>query len=201
MITKAGAVVAILLFIILLIKFFVQLRGSTLSPSEKGNKFVQILIISIVILVIEVPEGLPLAVTLALAYAATRMLKDNNLVRVLKSCETMGNVTTVCSDKTGTLTQNKMTVIAGTLRVSDRFGQLLPTIPKIRASESGTPTTAGTDMVVPLEAFFDQLQAETKTLLTQSIAINSTAFEGLRKDGGQRIYWLKDRDRALGNGC
>ena len=71
MITKAGAVIAILLFVVLLIKFFVQLRGSTLSPSQKRNQFVQILIISIVILVIAVPEGLPLAVTLALAYATT----------------------------------------------------------------------------------------------------------------------------------
>src|SRR5271170_7178696 len=140
MITKAGAVVAGILFIVLLIKFFVQLRGSTLSPSQKGNQFVQILIISIVILVIAVPEGLPLAATLALAYATTRMLKDNNLVRVLKSCETMGNVTTVCSYKMGTLTQNKMAVIAGTFGVSDRFGQLLQMNPKIRASESGTPT-------------------------------------------------------------
>ncbi|KAK0886438.1 plasma membrane calcium [Friedmanniomyces endolithicus] len=56
-----------------------------------------------------------LAVTLALAYATKRMLKDRNLVRVLRSCETMGKATTVCSDKTGTLTQNVMTVVAGSV--------------------------------------------------------------------------------------
>ena len=49
------------------------------------------------------PEGLPLAVTLALAFATTRLLKENNLVRMLRACETMGNATTICSDKTGTL--------------------------------------------------------------------------------------------------
>ena len=171
MITKAGAVIATLLFVVLLIKFFVQLRGSTLSPSQKGNQFVQILIISIVILVIAVPEGLPLAVTLALAYATTRMLRDNNLVRVLKSCETMGNVTTICSDKTGTLTQNKMTVVVGTLGVSDRFAE------------------------APNSALLRELPSETKTLLRQSIAINSTAFEGL--ENGVKVYIGSKTETAL----
>lgn len=66
-------------------------------------------------IVVAVPEGLPLAVTLALAHATNRMLKDNNLVRHLSACETMGNATTICSDKTGTLTQNRMTVVRGSV--------------------------------------------------------------------------------------
>lgn len=56
------------------------------------------------------PEGLPLAVTISLAYSTMKMLADNNLIRHLAACETMGNATTICSDKTGTLTQNRMTV-------------------------------------------------------------------------------------------
>ena len=197
MITKGGAVIAIILFIVLLIKFFAQLPGSTLSPSEKGNLFVQILIISIVILVIAVPEGLPLAVTLALAYATTRMMKDNNLVRVLKSCETMGNVTTVCSDKTGTLTQNKMTVIVGTLGVTDRFGELPQMIAKFSSSESGTPTTQGSDVVIALDALFKELPSHTKTLLRQSIAINSTAFEGFTEKGVKEYIGSKTETALL----
>ena len=59
------------------------------------------------------PEGLPLAVTLSLAYSTSKMMDDNNLIRVLAACETMGNATTICSDKTGTLTQNRMTVVEG----------------------------------------------------------------------------------------
>ncbi|PWW77009.1 calcium-translocating P-type ATPase [Tuber magnatum] len=109
-IAKIGGASALLLFIVLLIKFLAQLRGSDQTPSEKGQRFMRILITAITVVVVAVPEGLPLAVTLALAFATTRMLKDNNLVRVLRACETMGNATTICSDKTGTLTQNKMTV-------------------------------------------------------------------------------------------
>jgi Ca2+-transporting ATPase len=69
-----------------------------------------------------VPEGLPLAVTLALAFVTTRILKDNNLVRHLKAYKVIGNATTICSDKTGTLTQNKIKVVAGTFGTSSRFG-------------------------------------------------------------------------------
>ena len=64
----------------------------------------------ITIVVVAVPEGLPLAVTLSLAYSVMKMMADNNLVRYLAACETMGSATTICSDKTGTLTENKMTV-------------------------------------------------------------------------------------------
>ena len=59
-------------------------------------------IMGVTIVVVAVPEGLPLAVTLSLAYSTQKMMADNNLIRVLEACETMGNATTICSDKTGT---------------------------------------------------------------------------------------------------
>ena len=191
-IVKVGSITALLLFVILLIKFFTQLHGSQLNPSAKGQLFVQILIISTIVLVIAVPEGLPLAVTLALAYTTTRMLKDNNLVRVLKACETMGNATTICSDKTGTLTQNKMTVVAATLGVPDKAGGLYSE--SDANAESYKPqqerftydTTQAIDSDIPLRALFSRVSTDTKDLLRQSIAINSSAFEGLdaeRKEG------------------
>eukprot|EP01039_Chlorochromonas_danica_P006079 gene6079-6693_t len=72
-------------------------------------------IMAVTIVVVAVPEGLPLAVTLSLAFSTQKMMRDNNLIRVLAACETMGNATNICSDKTGTLTQNRMSVVAGWL--------------------------------------------------------------------------------------
>lgn len=102
-IAKLGSTAAALLFFVLLFRFLAGLSGDTRPPAEKASSFMDILIVAITIIVVAVPEGLPLAVTLALAFATTRLLKENNLVRVLRACETMGNATTICSDKTGTL--------------------------------------------------------------------------------------------------
>ncbi|WAR63660.1 hypothetical protein PtB15_17B261 [Puccinia triticina] len=91
------------------------------TPSDKAQSFIQVLIISVTVVVVAVPEGLPLAVTLALAFATRRMTQMNLLVRVLSSCEIMANATVVCTDKTGTLTQNKMTIVAGSIGVHCKF--------------------------------------------------------------------------------
>lgn len=72
--------------------------------------FLQTLMIAVTLIVVAVPEGLPMAVTLSLAYSMRRMLKTNNLVRKMHACETMGATTVICTDKTGTLTQNRMQV-------------------------------------------------------------------------------------------
>lgn len=72
--------------------------------------FLQTLMIAVTLVVVAVPEGLPMAVTLSLAYSMRRMLKTNNLVRKMHACETMGATTVICTDKTGTLTQNQMQV-------------------------------------------------------------------------------------------
>jgi len=114
-----------------------------------------------------------LAVTLALAFATTRMVKENNLVRVLRACETMGNATVICSDKTGTLTQNKMTVVAGTWGSDQSFGQI-----------------AEDDTAVSVSAVFKQFSTAVRDLITKSIALNSTAFEE-DKDGSKEFIGSK----------
>lgn len=67
--------------------------------------------LSITIIVVAVPEGLPLAVTISLAFSVKKMVEENNLVKRLACCETMGSAHVICTDKTGTLTQNKMSVV------------------------------------------------------------------------------------------
>ena len=79
---------------------------------ESVERLVYYLMVSITVLAVAVPEGLPLAVTLALAFSSNQMMKEQNLVKHLDACETMGCATTICTDKTGTLTANKMTTRA-----------------------------------------------------------------------------------------
>ncbi|XP_065097458.1 plasma membrane calcium-transporting ATPase 4 isoform X4 [Paramisgurnus dabryanus] len=114
---KAGLIMSAVTVIILILYFVIDTFG------VKGQKwtaectpiyiqyFVKFFIIGVTVLVVAVPEGLPLAVTISLAYSVKKMMKDNNLVRHLDACETMGNATAICSDKTGTLTMNRMTVV------------------------------------------------------------------------------------------
>lgn len=195
-IAKLGGGSALLLFIVLLIRFLVNLRGNKDTPDEKGQNFMRILITSITVVVVAVPEGLPLAVTLALAFATTRMLRDNNLVRVLRACETMGNATTVCSDKTGTLTQNKMTVVAGTLGLQTSFGPEWDFTLGEDAKEVEEKKEYNLPAVLDIGVAKDRFSSEVKALLLQSIVSNSTAFE--ETDGGTEFIGSKTETALLG---
>ncbi|KAG2193890.1 hypothetical protein INT46_004354 [Mucor plumbeus] len=184
MIAKLGSAAGLLMLIVLLIRYFVNWKydGIPSVPTEIVQQVMGILIVVVTIVVVAVPEGLPLAVTLALAYATQRMLKDNNLVRVLAACETMGNATTVCSDKTGTLTQNKMTIVAGTLGSSFRFIQ---DPPSNRVDLSDITTIA------------EKVPAPIIRLISQGISINSTAFESTDENGEKQFVGNKTETALL----
>ncbi|CRK11785.1 hypothetical protein BN1708_010299 [Verticillium longisporum] len=193
-IAKLGGAAGLLLFIVLFIRFLVRLPrlGSDVTPADKGQMFLEIFIVVVTIIVVAVPEGLPLAVTLALAFATRRMLKDNNLVRHLKACEVMGNATNICSDKTGTLTQNKMQVVAGTIGTTHQFGGQCP-----GSSGSALGSSAveqGGDIQIP--EFVKMLGPEVKDLLLKSIVLNSTAFEG-EVDGEKTFIGSKTESALL----
>ncbi|XP_033008619.1 plasma membrane calcium-transporting ATPase 4 isoform X2 [Lacerta agilis] len=114
---KAGLIMSAITVIILVLYFVIDTFGIqgrrwlTECTPIYIQYFVKFFIIGVTVLVVAVPEGLPLAVTISLAYSVKKMMKDNNLVRHLDACETMGNATAICSDKTGTLTMNRMTVV------------------------------------------------------------------------------------------
>ncbi|XP_043932863.1 plasma membrane calcium-transporting ATPase 3-like isoform X4 [Protopterus annectens] len=114
---KAGLLMSAITVIILVLYFVIDTFGVQGRPWLAEctpiyiQYFVKFFIIGVTVLVVAVPEGLPLAVTISLAYSVKKMMKDNNLVRHLDACETMGNATAICSDKTGTLTMNRMTVV------------------------------------------------------------------------------------------
>lgn len=105
--TAAGATFLAMMFIKIVIK------PAYLADISVFRYALEAFIIGVTIVVVAVPEGLPLAVTISLAFSTKKMLADQNLIRHLAACETMGNATNICSDKTGTLTENRMTVVKG----------------------------------------------------------------------------------------
>lgn len=107
-ISKAGYTIATVTFVALAGKLF--LSGQEYTIMEYISHLLNYFMVAVTLIVVSVPEGLPMSVTLSLALSMNRMLKTNNLVRKMHACETMGATTVICTDKTGTLTQNQMQV-------------------------------------------------------------------------------------------
>ncbi|KAJ3022868.1 UNVERIFIED_CONTAM: hypothetical protein HDU68_008907 [Siphonaria sp. JEL0065] len=201
-IAKFGAAGAVFMFIVLLLKYVIGVLKSDgfgdLPNQENGtqaaSQILKIIMQSVAIIAIAVPEGLPLAVTLALAYATTRMMKDNNLVRVISACETMGNATTICSDKTGTLTQNRMTVVTGIIGKNVMFEgdeeveglhERIKTLPKDNARDPNIPLANSRTKQPGFsgEALFERIM--------EGISVNSSVFETKDKSGLSMIVGSK----------
>ena len=108
LISKIGYAVAAVTFVLLSLKVFMQ--DNPLDTMDIVSSLLNSFMIAVTLIVVSVPEGLPMSVTLSLALSMNRMLKTNNLVRKMHACETMGATTVICTDKTGTLTQNRMQV-------------------------------------------------------------------------------------------
>lgn len=157
---KLGLGVAVITFFALTINWAVNEYGNKKSDFQFKQllSLLDFFIIGVTIVVVAVPEGLPLAVTISLAYSMKKMMKDNNLVRRLHACETMGGATNICSDKTGTLTTNQMTVLEGWVS-GNKFTDT-------------RPSSVGCSK--PLEQ-----------LLGDAISVNSTAY--LQKNGSSVV--------------
>ena len=100
---------SILIVIVLLVRLAVErIIADEWDHAKHWKEILDFIIIGIVVLAVAIPEGLPLSVTLSLAFSVQKMMDDHNLVRKMYACETMGGADIICSDKTGTLTMNKM---------------------------------------------------------------------------------------------
>jgi P-type Ca2+ transporter type 2C len=154
--------------------------------------------------------GLPLAVTLALAFATKRMTEEKLLVRVLGSCETMANASVVCTDKTGTLTQNEMTVVAGSVGIHAKFVRnLTENKERTNADEEDASAGAGPSAKsLPLrkhpkdfsleQSQLDQvLSPALRDLFNDAICVNSTAFEDKVPDSTELVFVGSKTETAL----
>ncbi|KAJ8521107.1 hypothetical protein ONZ45_g2153 [Pleurotus djamor] len=208
LIAKIGGVAGLALFSALMIRFFVQLgtNNPERNASDKGIAFVNILIIAVTLVVVAVPEGLPLAVTLALAFATKRMTSENLLVRVLGSCETMANASVVCTDKTGTLTQNVMTVVAGSVGIHCKFvRQLDENQARTNADEEAEAKHGEEkprkknpdDFSIDQAHLNDVLSPEVQEVFNAAISINSTAFQDRDAETGEVIFVGSKTETAL----
>ncbi|KAF7374979.1 Calcium-transporting ATPase [Mycena sanguinolenta] len=199
LIAKLGSAAGLILFTALLIRFFVQLgTGEPVrTANQKGIAFVNILIISVTLIVVAVPEGLPLAVTLALAFATKRMTYEKLLVRILGSCETMANASVVCTDKTGTLTQNVMTVVAGSVGINAKFVRHLEANEKRSpANEPGVRKHVN-DFSLDLSQLNTVMSPQLRELFNAAIAVNSTAFQDKSPDTGELVFVGSKTETAL----
>ena len=164
-----GTGAAVLVFIILMIYYFIDLgKPDYYFDWSQMNRVMDAFILSVTIVVVAVPEGLPLAVTISLAYSMKYMVEDNNLVRKLAACETLGGATDICSDKTGTLTLNQMTVMRAWI-AGEEFDDM--------HSVQVTPAL--------------------KTLLEESISINTTVITKMEK-GKKEYIGNKTEGALLG---
>ncbi|KAG9013997.1 hypothetical protein FRB94_000194 [Tulasnella sp. JGI-2019a] len=219
LIAKLGSIAGLILFTALMIRFLIHLHTDPHRSSDtKAMEFTQILIIAVTIIVVAVPEGLPLAVTLALAFATKRMTKENLLVRVLGACEIMANASVVCTDKTGTLTQNVMTVVAGCIGIHAKFAQNLEkrqersnvghVEDEVEGSADGSSESSDqhisagnerhrADFALDLASVDEAMNAPLRKLFNDAIAINSTAFEDIDSVSGRLEFVGSKTETAL----
>ncbi|ORX44296.1 calcium-translocating P-type ATPase [Piromyces finnis] len=199
-IAKAGALAALLMLIVLIAKYIIIIIVTNYCDDDNCSfqkvfaQITNIVIAAITIIVVAVPEGLPLAVTLTLAFAATRMIKDNCLVRLIASCEIMGSATVICSDKTGTLTENKMTVVEAI------YGRNVHVAGDTEIRKS-SKILSNLYINNPIMQQGVLTGTELLKILLENISINSTAFENVDEETHQIVFIGSKTETALLNFC
>lgn len=208
MISKVGSVVSVAAFFIFLIHDILT------NPAWGGKDYfymaeivLKYFMMAVTLIVMAVPEGLPMAITLSLALNMRRMLKSNNLVRKLHACETMGAVTVICTDKTGTLTQNKMQVSALELKQGD--GALLDTAIALNSTAElndgkpiGNPTESA--LLLWLDAQgkdYEELRKQVNVLKQLPFSTERKMMATLAEVDGETYLFVKGAPEILMKKC
>ena len=208
MISKVGSVVSVAAFFIFLIHDILT------NPAWGGKDYfymaeivLKYFMMAVTLIVMAVPEGLPMAITLSLALNMRRMLKSNNLVRKLHACETMGAVTVICTDKTGTLTQNKMQVSALELKQGD--GALLDTAIALNSTAElndgkpiGNPTESA--LLLRLDAQgkdYEELRKQVNVLKQLPFSTERKMMATLAEVDGETYLFVKGAPEIVMKKC
>ena len=190
-ISKLGYAAAGITFTLLSVKTFIAFDD--LSAMDVVSAMLHNFMIAVTLIVVSVPEGLPMSVTLSLALSMNRMLKANNLVRKMHACETMGAATVICTDKTGTLTQNKMQVyesnfmaLDGNVLGKDKLSALVKEGVAVNATanlnrESGEVKTIGNPTEAALLLWLDKQGVDYLPLREQATVLSRLTFSTERK--------------------
>jgi calcium-translocating P-type ATPase len=217
-----GLLAAVLTFAALTISGFARHHLPLELSLRSGSQLLEFAIVAVTIVVVAVPEGLPLAVTVSLAYSVRKMARDKNLVRKLASCETMGAATVILTDKTGTLTKNRMTVVAAWIagkwfdhaptqsEIDPAHLEVLAEIASIDSTahieeKNGLVTYVGNPTEGALLAWMASLNVPWKTIRDEARVVHRMGFTSERKrmstliaraDGAHRLL-LKGAPEVL----
>ncbi|CAI5493283.1 unnamed protein product [Closterium sp. Naga37s-1] len=181
---KVGVTVAVCVLIFLVVRYFTDYYSGQ-SFVDVIKDLVDEIAIAVSIVVVAIPEGLPLAVTLTLAYSMRQMMNDKALVRNMAACETMGSATAICSDKTGTLTLNQMTVVrewqGGELHKPDAINNFDPSSPLLQVILEGVAQNSTGTVFIPENGGEAEVSASpTETAIIQWALALGMDYNGLR---------------------
>lgn len=184
MISIISYIVAAAIIIGRIAMFLHEQQGTPVTWMEITTFSLQTLMIAVALVCVSIPEGLPMAVTLSLAYSMRRMLRTNNLVRRLHACETMGAATVICTDKTGTLTQNRMQVAEADFFVSEEAAALqiaVNTTARLDMSRPEGPAVLGNPTEGALLLYLHGLGLDSDALKGSAKVLAELPFSSERK--------------------
>ncbi|MCM1348116.1 MAG: cation-translocating P-type ATPase [Firmicutes bacterium] len=219
--TKTRCVTVIIVFFILFLALvtgaFAMINPGA-SPemwSDLTDHTLRTIMIAVTLIVVAVPEGLPMAITLSLAYSMSRMLKTNNLVRKMHACETMGATTVICTDKTGTLTRNQMQVYKADFFCPENYRELiyqgiavnstarLDTTDATKTAVLGNPTEGALLIWLRAQGIDYQLERNNVTVLDELPFTTERKYMAtiVRTASGKRILYVKGAPEIVFSLC